>query len=116
MYHQQNIDYGRYFWFHDPHRFIKESLFDMAKESDSLQYAIAAFSALVYSFQVDRHMKQFTFFFYAKAMQKLQQVINTDSMDSENSIYTTLATILELSSVEAHSLCKVSNDSALLLM
>jgi hypothetical protein len=100
-YHQQNINYGCYFWYCDHHRFIKEHLLDLAKQSDSLQYAIAAFSSLIYSIQVDRQMKKFTFFFYAKAIEKLQQVIDTDSMDSEASLYTTIATILELASVEA---------------
>jgi hypothetical protein len=105
-YHKQNIDYGRYFWFCDHHRFIKERLLDLAKQSDSLQYAIAAFSSLIYSIQVDRHMKTFAFRFYAKAIQKLQQVIDADSMDSEASIYTTVATILELASVEARPCTK----------
>ena len=99
-YHQQNINYGCYFWYCDHHRFIKEHLFDLAKQSDSLQYAIAAFSSLIYSIQVDRQMEKFTFLFYAKAIQKLQQVIDTDSMDSEASVYTIVATILELASVE----------------
>jgi len=105
-YHRQNIDYGRYFWYCDHHRFIKESLFDLAKQSDSLQYAIAAFSALIYSIQVDHCMKKFAFVFYAKAIQQLQQIINTDSMDSEASVYTTVATILELASVEARPYAK----------
>ena len=105
-YHRQNINYGRYFWYCDHHRFIKEGLLDLAKQSDSLQYAIAAFSALIYSIQVDHRMKKFTFLFYAKAIQELQQVINTDSMDSEASVYTTAATILELASIEARPCTK----------
>ena len=100
-YHRQNITYGRYFWYCDHHRFIKKGLFDLAKQSDSLRYAIAAFSALIYSIQVDHYMKKFTFHFYAKAIQALQNVINADSMDSQTSVYTTVATILELASVEA---------------
>jgi hypothetical protein len=99
-YHRQNIDYGRYFWFCDPHRFIKESLLELTKQSEPLRYAVAAFSALIYSIQLDRRMKRFTFLFYAKAIQELQQVINFDSMDSMASIHTTVATILELASIE----------------
>lgn len=99
-YHRQNINYGRYFWYSDPQRFIKEGLLDLAKESESLQYAIAAFSALIYSIQRDQRMKKFTFLFYAKAIQELQQVINNNSIDSEASLYTTVATILELASIE----------------
>jgi Fungal specific transcription factor domain len=105
-YHRENINYGRYFWYCDHHRFIKESLFDLAKQSNLLQYAIAAFSALIYSNQADYHMRKFTFLFYAKAIQELQQVINTDSMDSEASVYTTVATILVLASVEARPCTK----------
>lgn len=101
-YHRRHIDYGRYFWYSDYHRFIKESLLDLAKQSDSLQYAIAAFSALIYSIQVNHHVKQYTFHFYTKAIQGVQQVINTKSIESESSLYTTVATILELASVEAH--------------
>lgn len=99
-YHQQNINYGRYFWHCDHYRFIKEGLLDLAKQSFSLQYAIAAFSALIYSIQVGQHTKKFAFFFYGKAIQELQQIINTYSMDSEASVHTTVATILELASVE----------------
>ena len=113
-YHRQNINYGRYFWYCDHHRFIKEGLLDLAKQSDSLQYAIAAFSALIYSIQVDHHMKKFTFVFYSKAIQELQQVIDTDSVDSESSIYTTVATILELASVEVHPCTKSLMISGLL--
>lgn len=100
-YHRQNISYGRYFWFWDHYRFIREGLFELAKQSDSLQYAIAAFSALIYSIQVDHNMKQFTFLFYSKAIKELQHVINTDSIDSEAVLYATMATILELASIEA---------------
>ena len=101
-YHRENINYGHYFWYYDHHRFIKKDLLDLAKQSNSLQYAIAAFSALIYSNQVDYHMKKLTFIFYSKAIQDLQQVINTDSIDSEASIYTTIATILELASIEVY--------------
>lgn len=115
-YHQRCINYGSYFWYYDHHRFIEKGLFDLAKQSDSLRYAVAAFSALIYSIQVDHHMKKFTFIFYAKAIQELQQAINNDSMDSDDSVYTIVATILELASVEACPCAKMSNDSGLLLM
>lgn len=105
-YHRRNITYGRYFWYGDHHRFIKKGLFDLAKQSDSLRYAIAAFSALIYSIQVDNQMKKLTFHFYAKAIQVLQQVINTNSVDSQDSVYTTVATILELASVEVRPYIK----------
>jgi hypothetical protein len=68
LYHRENINYGRYFWYCDHHRFIKEGLLDLAKQSNSLQYAIAAFSALIYSNHVDHHMKKLTFIFYSKAI------------------------------------------------
>ena len=97
-YHRQNINYGRYFWYCDPFRFINDGLLDLATHSESLKYAIAAFSALIYSIQLDQRMKRFTFHFYAKAIQELQKVINTDSIE----IYTTVATILELASIEVH--------------
>ena len=99
-YHQENIDYGWYFWPSDYHGFIKERLLELAKQSDALKYAVAAFSALVYSIQVNHHVKQYVFHFYAKTIQQLQQVINTDSVGSEVSLYTTVATILELASIE----------------
>ena len=101
-YHRQNISYGRYFWFWDHHRFIREGLLELAEQSTSLQYAIGAFSALIYSIQVDHNMKQFTFLFYAKAIKELQHAINTDLMNSEAAVYKTVATILELASVEVH--------------
>ena len=113
-YHQQNINYGRYFWYCDHYQFIKEGLLDLAKLSDPLQYAIAAFSALIYSIQHDHRMKRFTFLFYAKALQKLQQVLDSDAADSEISIYTTVATILELASIEACPCRKLSNNRGLL--
>jgi len=73
----------------------------LVKISDPLRYAVAAFSALIYSIQLDHHMKKYTFIFYAKAIQELQRVIDSDTTDSETSIYTTVATILELASIEA---------------
>ena len=100
-YHRQSINYGHYFWYCDPHRFINDGLLDLARQSESLQYAIAAFSALIYSIHLDKRMKRFTFLFYAKAIGKLRQVVNTDSIE----IYTTVATILELASIEVHSSC-----------
>jgi hypothetical protein len=115
-YHRKNINYGSYFWYCDHHQFIKKGLFDLAKQSDSLQYGIAAFSALIYSDQFDNSMRKFTFFFYAKGIQGLQQVINIDSMDSEVSLYTTIATILALASVEARPCTKRSDNSELLPM
>jgi hypothetical protein len=99
-YHQQHINYGRYFWYSDYHGFIKESLLDLAKQSDSLKYAVVAFSALIYSIQVNHHVKQYAFHFYAKTIRELQHVINTDSMKSVLSLHTTVATILELASIE----------------
>jgi hypothetical protein len=99
-YHKENITYGRYFWYLDPHEFIRNELVALSKQSEPLQYAIAAFSALIYSIQHDVRMKRFTFLFYAKAIQGLQQVINSDSMASEAAVYTTVAIILELASVD----------------
>ena len=99
-YHRQNINNGHYFWYWDHYRFFKDGLLELSNQSDPLRYAIAAFSALIYSFKVDHQMKTFTFFFYAKALQQLQEVINTVSMDSEASVYTTVATILELACIE----------------
>jgi hypothetical protein len=99
-YHKENINYGRYFWYLDPHEFIRNELVELSKQSEPLQYAIAAFSALIYSIQHDVRMKRFTFLFYAKAIQGLQQVINSDSMTSEAAVYTTVAIILELASVD----------------
>jgi hypothetical protein len=105
-YHRQNINYGRYFWYCDHHQFIKEGLLDLAKQSNSLQYAIAAFAALIYSNQVDHHMKKLTFVYYSKAIQELQPVINNDLINSESSVFTTIATILELASVEVRPCTK----------
>jgi len=102
LYHQQNINYGRYFWNWDHNRFIKEGLFDLARQSVSLQYAIVAFSALIYSIQCEPRMKRFTFLFYAKALQELQKAIGDDSIGSEVSVHTSVATILELASIEAN--------------
>jgi len=100
-YHRQHINYGHYFWYCDPLGFINEGLLDLATQSESLQYAIASFSALIYSIQLDQSMKRFTFLFYAKAIGKLRQVVNTDSIE----IYTTVATILELASIEVRPSC-----------
>jgi hypothetical protein len=99
-YHKKNINYGRYFWFLDPYQFIRDELVELSMQSEPLQCAIAAFSALVYSAQHDVRMKRFTFLFYAKAIHGLQQIINSDSMASETAVYTTVAIILELASVE----------------
>lgn len=99
-FHRENINRGRYLWYYDYNQFIRKGLLDLAKQCDSLQYAIAAFSSLVYSLTVDRRGKQFAFLFYAKAVRQLQRMINTVSLDDEDSVHKTVATILELASVE----------------
>lgn len=99
-FHQENINHGRYSWYYDYHQFISKGLIDMAKRFDSLQYALAAFSSLVYSVTIDRHAKPFAFVFYTKAVRLLQQMINAIAMNDVDSRYGTVATILELASVE----------------
>ena len=103
-FHRESINHGRYSWYYDYHQFISKGLIDMAKRFDSLQYAIAAFSSLVYSITIDRHAKPFAFVFYTKAVRLLQQMINNVAMDDEDSMYGTVATILELASVEGRVL------------
>ena len=104
-YHRESINYGRYFWYWDHYRFIKERLLDLAARSDLLQYAIVAFSAGIYSIQIDRRMRRHTFLFYAKAIRELQQAIDVaNSRTLKRSLPTIIAAILELASVEASPL------------
>ena len=108
-FHREKISSGHYFWYSDYYGFCTNGLLRMAERSVPLQYAVAAFSALIYSVRVDSRAKEFAFICYAKAVRQLQQMINSVSMDSEDSVYSTLATILELASVEVcfYSMCLI---------
>jgi hypothetical protein len=52
-FHRETVTYAHYFLFYDYPQLCQKLLFSMSDRFDSLRYAIAAFSALIYSVKID---------------------------------------------------------------
>lgn len=91
-FHRETITSAHDFRWYDYPRLHTELIFAMGEESDALQYAICAFSALVYSVRVQQPIKELAFAFYAKALQQLRRSIDSSLV--------AVATSLELCAFE----------------
>lgn len=75
----------------------------MAASTICMQYAIVAFSALVYSIKVDRNARDVAFSYYTMALRELRLVLNKSLAREECGVV--IATVLQLSSFDVlHSL------------
>ena len=102
-FHRASIVAGHYFWYFDFHQFCTTLLLEMAEQSISLRYAVAAFACLVYSVHADRNAKEFAFIYYAKAVHSLQSELNSASRNHKDQHFAILATALQLATVEVSS-------------
>lgn len=101
-YHLEVIRPGHYFWYYDYIQLCKCWLPAMAATSLALRHALVAFSALVYSIKVVGSSGEVAFFYYALALKELR--IFLDGPLSPEECNVAIATALQLSSFEVHSL------------
>jgi len=71
----------------------------MAQQYAALQHALIAFSALIYSFKVDRSARHYAFFHYSRALKELQNLLNAFSFQMEE-YHVIVATALQLSCLD----------------
>ena len=99
-FHQMNITSGHYFRYADIGQFCRKGIVEMEKRYPPLEYAVAGFSSLVYSVQVDRRVKEFAFIYYGEALSGLQKQLDRMVIGDEESPFSAIALVLELASVE----------------
>ena len=99
-FHQHYIVPGHYFWYFDYYQFCTKGLFGMAKQSVPLQYAMAAFSSLIYSIQINREARPYAFMYYSEALRRLHYELDNISGCSKEEHFGVLATSLQLASLE----------------
>jgi hypothetical protein len=101
-FHHEFVIPSHYFWYHDIRGFCRRGLLNLAGNSDSMRYAVAAYSALLYSvFKQDRKAREYAFLYYSQSIYCVQAFMKAPS---EISTLPLLATILELTSFEVYSL------------
>jgi hypothetical protein len=97
-FHHEFVIPSHYFWYHDNRGFCSRGLLDLASNSSSMRYAVAAYAALLYSvFKHDRKAREYAFLYYAQSMFCIKAFVNAPSKKLTLSV---LATILELTSFE----------------
>lgn len=94
-FHKECISEYHYFLYIDIEELFTKELFAMATESDSVRYAMTAFSALVYSIKNNPSSTQIAFVYYKKAFQKFGSSLSKYSKpmetgESDNAIATAL--------------------------
>jgi hypothetical protein len=116
-FHQHYIVPGHYFWYFDYYQFCTKGLFGMAKQSVPLQYAMAAFSSLIYSIQINQEARPYAFMYYSEALQQLQYQLDNISGYSKEEHFGILATSLQLASLEVFIMIHIQNsDSSVSLL
>ena len=99
-YHREQISSGHYIWYHDAHKFCENGVLAVAEKSHIFRYAIAAFSAIVYSDQVHRLAKMYAFIYYEECLNQLRELLSVNAAKLQENLQEILATVLELASVE----------------
>ena len=99
-FHHKFVIPSHYFWWNDSRGLCSWGLLNLASNSDSMRYAVAAYSALLYSvFMRDRKAREYAFLYYAQSVYCVQAFVKAPS---EKPTLPVLATILELTSFEVH--------------
>jgi hypothetical protein len=96
-FHQEKVTSAHYFAWFDYNQLYTNLLHAMAEDSLALQYAMVAFSALVYSAKVQRASDQMALHYYTLAIKELQPLLN-DIVHQKGEI--ALATALQLASFD----------------
>lgn len=73
----------------------------MAEQSNALEHAVVAFSALIYSINVHQGVRALAFLYYSKALQELRALLDKTDMDLQD-CFTAVATALQLSSFDVY--------------
>jgi hypothetical protein len=110
-FHHEFVISNHYFWCHDPRGYCSRGFLNIANNSDSMRYAVAAYAALLFSvFKRDRKAREYAFLYYAQSVYCVQAFVNAPT---EKPTLPVLATILELTSFEVcYPLFVRSNNSA----
>jgi len=93
-FHQSHISRSHYFLNSDFSQICTNSLFTMARKSAGLRYAMAAFSALIYTIKVDPSSLESAFFYYQMAVRQFRESVKSTGRESG------LATALVLAAFE----------------
>ena len=85
-------------------------LLNLARNFDSMRYAVAAYSALLYSvFKRDRRAREYAFLYYSQSVYCVQAFMKAPS---EIPTLPVLATILELTTFEVCCLVFIRSDNS----
>lgn len=101
-FHRETITESYYFRYYDYPKFCTSTLLVMAENSDALQHALVAFSALVYSTKMDRTPREQAFLYYSMALRQLRALLDEHTMNEET-CHIAIATALQLSSFDVFS-------------
>jgi len=97
-FHRERVTSAHYFAWYDYHRLFTNRLHSMAENSRALQFAMVAFSALVYAAKFHQpSAEQIAFHYYTLAIKELQVQLNELAHETAE---TALATALQLSSFD----------------
>ena len=101
-YHDRFVIHNHYFLWQDYNNFCRHAIPQMARTFEPMRYAVAAYSALLFSiFRRDHRAKVYSFCYYAQSLRLLQTMIN-DPVSIRPLEATT--TILQLAVFEVHVL------------
>ena len=100
-FHLEVVSSTHYFLYYDYIQLCKRWLPAMTIPSIALQYAVVAFSALVYSIKFVTTAQSFAFFYYGKALTELQLLLDGPLSSEECNV--AIATALQLSSFDVSS-------------
>jgi hypothetical protein len=109
-FHQDYIVAGHYFWYFDYYQFCTKWLFEMAKQCVPLQYAMAAFSSLIYSIQINHEARPYAFIYYSEAIQQLRYQLDNISGCPKEEYFGVLATSLQLAALEVFIMIHIQNS------
>lgn len=101
-FHRETITGFHYFRYDNYQKRCTRTLLAMAERSDALRYAVVAFSALIYSMNVDRTAREQAFLYYAMSLQQLRVLLDDRPMNTEEN-HTAIATALQLSAFDVYS-------------
>ena len=100
-FHRERVTSAHYFAWYDYHRLFTNRLHSMADDSRALQFAMVAFSALVYAAKFHQpSAEQIAFHYYTLAIKQLQVQLNDLHHETAE---TALAAALQLSSFDVRT-------------
>jgi hypothetical protein len=110
-FHQTSVVPAHYFRFYDYHRLHLGYIPSMAESSACLSYALSAFSALIYSAQVNPKARQVAFSLYSMAVREL--MVELQQIETQDNLNEVIATALVLAAMDVWHLKFVSDQIAI---